>query len=335
MGKTLLTGATGFLGTQLLNRLQKRLGSDLRILVRSEGAALGDRDVEIVQGSILSPEKVEAASKGVERIFHLAGRVSRNPGDARDLYDLHVKGTKHLLVAAIKAGVERIVMVSTSGTIAVTEDGRVIPDENWPRPVKLIGGWPYYMSKLYQEEEAERVLKASSGGPELVIVHPSLLLGPGDDRLSGTADVLKFLARDIPIVPPGGINFVDVRDAAAAVESAMEQGSAGEHYLLGGPNWTMAYFFERLERLTKVKGPRLKLPDQLYNWSSKAVDNFYRQIDKAPPVDGITAEMGRRFWYCDSSKAERELGFEARDPYETLYDTVAYIEERFLREVRV
>ncbi len=331
MGKTLVTGATGFLGTHLLDRLQERSGSDLRVLARSEEVALGERGVEIVQGSILSPESVEAASSSVERIFHLAGRVSREPDHARDLYDLHVVGTKHLLIAAIEAGVERIVLVSTSGTIAVTEDGRDIPDETGPRPVKLIGGWPYYTSKLYQEEEAERACKAG-GGPELVIVHPSLLLGPGDDRLSSTEDVLKFLAGDIPVVPPGGINFVDVRDAAAAVEAAMERGRAGEHYLVGGPNWTMAYFFERLERLTKVKGPRLKLSNELYDWSSKALDAFYRQIDKAPPVDRIGAEMARRFWYCDSSKAERELGFEARDPYETLYDTVAYIKKQFLGE---
>ncbi len=297
------------------------------MLVRASRLTGSAADVESVEGSVLDAEAVEKAVDGVEQIYHLAGKVSRNPDDVRELYRVHVEGTTTLCRAAKSAGVKRIVLASTSGTIAVTDNGKTVPDETARPPLELIGGWPYYTSKLYQEEAARRECE---GGPELVVLNPSLLLGPGDKKLSSTEDVLRFLARDVPVIPPGGVNFVDVRDVAETLRSAMEKGQPGERYLLGGPNWTFKVFFERLERISKVKGPRVKLPESMYSLAGMAVDAFYRQLDKAPPVDRISAEMGQRFWYLHAGKAERELGFRARDPYETLHETVAYINKEIL-----
>lgn len=328
-GKLLVTGATGFLGTHLVERLLAAESARLRVLARASVPGLEERGVEVVRGSILDESACSSALEGVEAVYHLAGKVSRNPDDGPELYKVHVQGTAILCQAAKKAGVERIVLASTSGTVAVTEDGETIPDESFPPPLKLIGKWPYYTSKLYQEETARRECQ---GGPDLLIVSPSLLLGPGDKRLSSTEDVLKLLASEIPVIPPGGVNFVDVRDAAAAFESALSRGRAGERYLLGGPNWTFETFFAKLARVGGVKGPRIKLPDRIYSFAGKAVDAFYRQWDRTPPVDRVSVEMAERFWWLDPSKAERELGFEARDPYETLYETVAYIKKEFLSQ---
>ncbi len=328
-GKLLVTGASGFLGTHLVETLLPGASSRLRVLARTPTPELQEREVEVAEGSILDESAVAAALEGVEAVYHLAGQVSRNPDDGPELYKVHVQGTAILCRAAKKAGVERIVLASTSGTIAVTEDGETIPDESFPPPLKLIGKWPYYTSKLYQEETARRECQ---GGPDLVILNPSLLLGPGDKRLSSTEDVLRLLASEIPVVPPGGMNFVDVRDAAAAFESALSRGRAGERYLLGGPNWTFERFFAKLSRIGGVKGPRLKLPERMYSFAGKAVEAFYRQWDRTPPVDRVSVEMAERFWWLDPSKAERELGFLARDPYDTLYDTVAYIKKEFLSQ---
>jgi dihydroflavonol-4-reductase len=328
-GGILVTGATGFLGTHLTERLLERKGARLKALARASRPELRARGVDVVEGSILDPLACASAVEGVSAIFHLAGQVSRNPDDSALLYEVHVRGTAVLCDAAKKAGVERIVLASTSGTIAVRENGDTVPDETFPPPLKLIGRWPYYTSKLFQEETARRECQ---GGPELVILNPSLLLGPGDRKLSSTEDVLKLLASEIPVVPPGGVNFVDVRDAALAFESALSRGRAGERYLLGGPNWTFDTFFARLSRIGGVRGPRVKLPDKIYSLAGKAVDAFYRQWDRTPPVDRTSVEMGQRFWWLDSTKAQRELGFSARDPYETLYDTVAYVKKEFLSQ---
>jgi dihydroflavonol-4-reductase len=219
-------------------------------------------------------------------------------------------------------------MASTSGTIAVTEDGEALPDEDWPQPMDIISRWPYYISKFYQERAAQENFKGE--GQRLVIMNPSLLLGPGDDRLSSTKLVLDFMGRKIASTPTGGLNFVDVRDAAHAFRAAMASGRNGERYLLGAANWTFEKFFGRLERLTKINGPRLSLPSALAVKGSKMVHALYRHWNLAPPVEPGAVEMAEYFWYFDHSKAERELGFVPRDPGETLNDTVSYLRNHFL-----
>jgi dihydroflavonol-4-reductase len=139
--------------------------------------------------------------------------------------------------------------------------------------------------------------------------------------------VRKFIKKKIPVVPEGGINFVDARDAALATAAALERGRPGERYLLGGPNWTMKEFFARLGRVANVAPPRLKLPAKVNRWGAALVEEIYRHRGKEPPVDRISVEMAEHFWWIDSSKAERELGFAARDPQLTLVDTVAYLRQ--------
>ena len=325
--KTLVTGGTGFLGRNLLEHLLEKGEKQLRVLTTSPPDWLQSLDVEIVEGSVTSPEIMKVAVEGVQQIYHLAGRVSRNDDDKREMFSVHIDGTRILCEAAVTAGVRRIVMASSSGTIAITEDGFEIPNEEWPTPIDIISKFPYYASKLYQEKTATQICKDHI---ELVILNPSLLLGPGDDRLSSTQDVLKFLAGDIPATPPGGINFVDVRDVAPAFRNAMKRGIPANRYLLTGPNWTMERFFGHLERVSKVSAPKFKVPQKLHAVSSKIVEGVYKTLGKTPPVDPISMEMSRYYWYADSSKAKAELGFVPRDPQETLFDTVQYLRSHFL-----
>jgi dihydroflavonol-4-reductase len=233
-----------------------------------------------------------------------------------------------LCEAARSAGVKSMVLVSTSGTIAVTADGEVVPDEEWPQPLDIVSRWPYYASKIYQERAA--LEHFSGAGRRLVIVNPSLLLGPGDDRLSSTKVVLDFLSRKIASVPKGGLSFVDARDVARTLVAAMGRGAHGERYLLGAANWTFEEFFGRLERLTKVSGPRLALPSKLTLAGARGLHALYRHWKLAPPVEPAEIEMADHFWYLDSTKAARELGFAPRDPALTLHDTVNYVRENFL-----
>jgi dihydroflavonol-4-reductase len=325
---TLVTGGTGFLGSHLVRLLVDEGVKPLRVLTTSAPAWLEELGVETVEGSITSPETVARAVEGVGEIYHLAGKVSRAEEGAHEMYRLHVEGTRVLCEAARTSGVRSIVMASSSGTIAVTEDGEVVPDEDWPTPLDIISRWPYYASKLYQERVA---LENFSGkNQRLVILNPSLLLGPGDERLSSTKVVLDFLARKIPTVPKGGLNFVDARDTARAFYSAMQNGNHGERYLLGAANWTFEKFFGRLERITKVSAPFISLPSKLAVVGARVFGSLFRQWKLAPPVEPAEIEMAEYFWYFDSSKAAAELGFAPRDPQETLLDTVTYVRENFL-----
>jgi dihydroflavonol-4-reductase len=325
--KILITGATGFLGRHLLEHLLHRGEKQLRVLTTSAPDWLQSCDVEVIEGSITSREILKIALEGVQQVYHLAGRVSRNDEEKRQMYAVHVAGTRILCEGAVASGVRRIVLASSSGTIAVTEDGFEIPNEDWPTPIEIIAKFPYYSSKLYQEKTARAICKDRL---QLVIVNPSLLLGPGDDRLSSTQDVLKFLAGDIPATPPGGINFVDARDVAPALYQAMQRGLPGHRYLLGGPNWTLERFFAHLERVSKVSAPRFKVPAKLHTVSSKLVEGIYKTLGKTPPIEPISMEMSRYYWYADSSKAKEDLDFATRDPQETLHDTVQYLRSHFL-----
>src|ERR1043166_3739455 len=325
---TLITGGTGFLGAHLVRQLVDSGSKDIRVMATSIPEWLTALGVDTFEGSITDDEDVARAVEGVTEIYHLAGKASRDKDDAHEMYKLHVEGTRLLCDAAKSAGAKTMVLASSSGTIAVAEKGDVLVDETYNPPLDIIARWPYYASKAYQEMAA--LERFNGDGLRLVIMNPSLLLGPGDDRLSSTKIVLDFMARKISAVPNGGLNFVDVRDAAQAFRVAMQKGRHGERYLLGAVNWTFVKLFDRLERLTKVASPRLAFPSKFAVAGAQVIDSLFRQWNFTSPVQADEVEMAEYFWYFDSNKARRELEFTSRDPGDTLNDTVQYLRENFL-----
>ncbi|ACG72456.1 NAD-dependent epimerase/dehydratase [Anaeromyxobacter sp. K] len=319
----LVTGGTGFLGAALVPLLA-RAGHRLRLLQRSaapEAEALG---ADVRRAGLEDAEAVRAALDGVDAVFHLAGQVDFDPAEPARLYELHVQGTRRLLEACVAAGVRRVILASTSGTIAVSKEERVATEAD-PYPIAAVAGWPYYLSKIFQEKAALRIHRDT--GLPVVVLNPSLLLGPGDARLSSTDVVFKFLERRIPAMPTGGLSFVDVRDAARAFAAALERGRPGERYLLGGANLTFRDFFGRLERLSGVAAPRVALPGGLNVAGARLLEKLSGWRGAEAPIDAPSVEMGEHFWYCDSRKAEEALGFSARDPQETLFETVRWLEQ--------
>lgn len=327
--KILITGGTGFLGTHVARQMLDTGEKNLRVMASRVPEWMKDAGVEAAEGSVTNTEDVAAAVKNVSAIFHLAGKVSRDNSDAAAMNKIHLEGTRLLCEAAKEAGVKTFVLASSSGTIAVSETDEVV-DETFPQPVEIISRWAYYASKYYQERTA---LENFDGkGLRLVILNPSLLLGPDDERLSSTKPVLDFLGRKIPYCPSGGLNFVDARDAAVAFIAALEKGKHQEKYLLGAANMTFAQFFGRLERLSGVAAPAMKVPKKLAVVGSSLVESVFKNWGRTSPVQSNEVEQAEHFWYFDSSKAMEELGFTARDPQETLQDTINYIRKNFLGE---
>lgn len=313
----LVTGGTGFLGETLVGKLLAA-GHNVRVFSRSEPFWAEDHGASWVKGTVLDGVGLRRAAKGVDTVFHLAGRVlhSRRDGYA-DLRELHVTGTANAVQAAYEAGA-RVVAASTSGTVAVQERPDGPTGDDAPYATHLVRRWPYYLTKI----EAEHALfdRAAALDVEVVAMRPSLLLGPGDRRLSSTRIVADFVEGKIPVVPSGGLNAVDVRDVADAFVAAMEHPSPRTSYLLGASNLRFSELFAALERLSGVKAPRLRLPYGLLRTGAALAT---AALHEASPADPVEIEMTRRFWYLDAAAARADLGFAPRPLDETLADTLA------------
>lgn len=327
--KILITGGTGFLGTHIVRQMLNAGEKNLRVMASRVPGWMKDLGVEAAEGSVTNRDDVAAACGNASAIFHLAGKVSRDNSDAAAMNKVHLEGTRLLCEAAKDAGVLTMVLASSSGTIAVSEDEQIF-DETYPQPIDIISRWAYYASKYYQERAA--LENFDGDGRRLVIMNPSLLLGPDDERLSSTKPVLDLLGRKIPYCPSGGLSFVDARDAAAAFIAALEKGKHQEKYLLGSANMTFEQFFGRLERLSGVAAPKLRVPKALAVAGSGMISSFYKNWGKTSPVAPNEVEQAEHFWYFDSAKAEQELGFAPRDSQETLQDTITYLRKNFLGE---
>jgi dihydroflavonol-4-reductase len=327
--KILITGGTGFLGAHIVRQFLDAGEKELRVMASHVPEWMKDAGVEAAEGSVTDPDAVARSVKDVSAIFHLAGKVSRENEDAAEMNKIHLEGTRLVCEAAKISGVKTMVLASSSGTIAVSEDEQIF-DETFPPPVDIISRWAYYSSKYFQERTA--LQNFDGDGRRLVIMNPSLLLGPEDDRLSSTKPVLDFLGRKIPYCPSGGLSFVDARDAAAAFISALEKGRHQEKYLLGAANMTFQEFFGRLERLSGVSAPRLRVPKKLAMGGANLISSVFANWGKPSPVSSKEVEQAEYFWYFDSSKAEEDLGFESRDPQETLQDTISYLRMNLLGE---
>ena len=319
----LVTGGTGFLGSALLPLLA-RDGHRVRVLARRDAPAARALGCEVVTAPMEDRAAVRRALDGVDAIYHLAGHVSFDPQDPAALYRLHVECTRLLLEDALAAGVKRFILASSSGTVAISRHEKMHTERD-EHPIPVAARWPYYLSKIFQEKTALRFHRDS--GLPVVVLNPSLLLGPGDTRLSSTSVVFKFLERRIPAMPTGGISFVDVRDAAEAFAAALTRGSPGERYLLGGANMTFAELFGRLSRISGVAAPALRLPARVNVAGARLLERWHAWRGSEPPVAAEEVAMGEHWFYVDSAKARRELGFAAREPLETLHDTVRWLDE--------
>jgi nucleoside-diphosphate-sugar epimerase len=325
----LVTGATGFLGKHLVELLKpKKRSPRLRVFCRGLSPWEQDPAVEMVHGDIVNRQQVEQAAEGVSEIYHLAGVVSRDAKDQDLLYETHIEGTRNVCEAALKHKVKKVVAVSSSGTIAVGTTPEV-HDESSGYKNEVVGEWPYYLSKIFAEKLA--LDYQARTGLKVIVVNPSLLLGIGDDRNSSTRDVALFLQGEIKAIPKGGLNFVDVRDVAQGLTLAMKSGKPGERYLMGNVNWTFRQLIEKVAEFSGKTPPTMEPPLGVSLWGARALRVIYPLLGKKVELDDASVKMSACYWYCDSTKARNELGFQTRDPEGTLHDTVEDVHLRLYR----
>jgi dihydroflavonol-4-reductase len=326
--KTLVTGATGFLGSHVARALAGR-GEDVRVLVRpsSDLRALEGLDAERFQGDLRSPVSLEGALEGVVRVFHVAADYRLWARDPREIYESNVTGTENLLHAARRAGVEKFVYTSTVATIAVPREG-ALPNERTQSSVNEMIG--HYKRSKFQAEQC--ALSAAKEGLPVVIVNPTTPVGPGDWKPTPTGKIIvDFLNGRMPGYVETGLNFVPVEDCARGHLLAAERGHVGERYILGGRNLTLKEMLDMLSSVSGHPAPRWKIPYAVAYAAGCVDSGVSRMLGREPqiPLEGV--RMARHKMFVDSSRAEREIGFApgpigaALERAVTWYETNGYI----------
>jgi dihydroflavonol-4-reductase len=305
--KTLVTGATGFVGSHVAGRLLSA-GHSVRILARreSDARALRGMDVERVEGDLRDSASLDRALTSIAWVFHVAADYrlwSRHP---EEIYWSNVTGTRNLLEAARRANVERFIYTGTVATVAV--DRPSLPNESTNSTLDEMVGH-YKRSKWLAEQEA---LKAAQSGLPVVIAMPTTPVGPGDWKPTPTGKIIvDFLTRKMPGYVETGLNFVAVEDVAAGHLLVAEKGRIGERYLLGAENLTLKQMLDTLAEITGIPAPRLKIPHSVALGYAYAENTISRILGREPqiPVEGV--KIARHNMFVDCSKAIRELGFAA------------------------
>lgn len=313
MGKTLVTGATGFIGSHVARLLADR-GDDLRLAVQDESddELIRDLDAERVACNVLDRRAVRRSLKGVDRVFHAAGVTSVRGSDRELLFEVNVGGTKTVLEECLRADVERVVYTSSAAAVGHAEPGRTADEEQLFTAGNL--GIPYVNSVHEAEVEAMRL--AARGLP-VVCVNPGVCFGAGDVHLASTRLVRSFLLGRLPLYTDGAICVVDVRDVAEGHLLADQRGKVAERYILGGRNFTFDRLFADLGRLSGVEPP-VKVPAGLARVAAGALGTA------RGPLTPDEVQAAGHWWTYRSTKAKRELRWKPRPHEETLEATVGW-----------
>lgn len=303
---TLVTGATGFVGSHIAKQVAKT-GERVRVLLRptSRRDALEGVAVEFVEGDLRDAASLARAMQGVERVFHVAADYRLWTRRPEELYESNVEGTRALLESARRSGVKRIVYTSTVATIAVPRGSELPNEETRAELREMIGH--YKRSKFMAEQEAR---KAAADGIPVVIVNPTAPIGPGDWKPTPTGKiVVDFLNGRMPAYVDTGLNLVAVEDVAAGHLLAAEKGRIGERYILGARNMTLKQILDALAAITGKAAPRMRLPHAVA-MAAGYVDQVYSRLagrEPRIPVEGV--KMSRHRMFVSSDKAARELGY--------------------------
>jgi dihydroflavonol-4-reductase len=303
---TLVTGAAGFLGSHVARQLVAR-GESVRVLMRasSSNRAISDLSLEYVTGDLRDAASLDRAMAGVKRVYHVAADYRLWARRKQDIYDSNVGGTKNLLAAAKRAGVEQLIYTSTVATIAV--DRPELPNEFTDAKLEEMVGH-YKRSKWMAEREA---LQAAKEGLPVIVAMPTTPVGPWDWKPTPTGKIiLDFLNGKMPGYVETGLNFVGVEECAAGHLLAAEKGKVGERYLLGAENLTLKGLLDLLAKITGLRAPGMKIPHGVALGVAYVESAFSRLVGKEPqiPVEGV--KIARHTMFVDASRAQRELGFQ-------------------------
>lgn len=302
-----VTGATGFVGSHVAHALHAA-GADLRLLTRSASrtAHLEGLKAELVPGDLLQPENLRSALSGCDALVHVAADYRLWVRDPDAMYAANVQGTRALLRLAREAGISRVVYTSSVATMGFRSDGAIVDEQSPVTLADMVGH--YKRSKFLAEQEA---MQAARAGQSVIILNPTTPIGANDAKPTPTGRiVVDFLNRRFPAYVDTGLNLVDVRQVAGMHVAALERGTPGERYILGGENLTLKQILDRMAGITGLPSPSARVPHAIA-MTFAFFDEWIagRMLGKEPRATVEAVRMGRKKMFASSARAERELGY--------------------------
>lgn len=322
----LVTGGTGFIGSHVVQQLRAR-GRRVRIL--DPCAPSDDIDgVEFIQGSITDESILRKSMAGASRVFHLAARAELWLPDREEFLRVNHAGTRNVLRAAAELGVETVIHCSTEAVLAGAAGTGGMVDED-ARPALSAMPGPYPRAKLLAEREA---FAAAEGGQRVVVVAPTVPIGPGDRHLTPPARMLLgFLNDEYPAYLETVLNLVDVRDVAAGHIQAAEYGRSGRRYLLAGVNLPLSTLLAQLETLSGLPMTRRRIPYPVAHAAAWVGEWLADHLTHRPPTAPLTGvRLARAAARFDNHRARAELGVHFRPVEETLRAAITDYQARGL-----
>ncbi len=323
--KIFITGATGYIGTNLALRLANS-GHIVHALYRSlaKTSQLKHKNIKLFHGNISDIESLERAMQSCEYVYHVAGFAQAWAKNPKTFYDLNVLGSLNVVNTANKLGVKKIVFTSTAGVFGPSTNGTI--NEESKRAVNFFT--EYESSKSKAEE---KLLELVSKGQNIVIVNPTRVYGPGLLSVSNsvTKMIKLYIEGKFHIIPGNGKsigNYVFIDDVVEGHILAMEKGKPGEKYILGGTNASYNEFFETLINVSQKKYFLFKLPLFFMVATSNLMILMPKLFGK-PPL--ITPAIVRRLlynWYVTSNKAVNKLGYKITPLAEGMKKTLNWLE---------
>ncbi len=320
-GPTLVTGATGFVGSAVARALLAK-GHTLRLLVRPGGnrANIAGLPAELAEGDLKDPASLQRAAAGCRYVVHVAADYRLWVPDPDAMNRANVEGTRALLLAAQAAGAERIVYCSSVAALGLIGDGTPA-DETTPNQLdKVIGT---YKRSKYLAEQAVLALVRDHRVPA-VIVNPTAPVGPRDIKPTPTGKMIADAAAGrMPAYVDTGLNVAHVDDVAAGHVLALERGQVGEVYILGGEDLSMAALLALVAELSGRPAPKIRLPHAALYPVALACEALAR-FGVEPIVTRDVLAMARKKMFFSSAKARAALGYTARPAREAVADAIAW-----------
>ncbi len=324
-GLTLVTGATGFVGSAVARVLLAR-GHRLRLLVRegSDRSNIAGLPAEIVVGDLKDTASLECAVAGCDKVAHVAADYRLWVPDPAAMNAANVAGTRALLLAAHRAGAARMVYCSSVAALGLVGDGTPGTEDTPVSLDKVIGT---YKQSKYLAEQA--VLELAREGVPVVVVNPSAPVGPRDIKPTPTGKMIADTAAGrMPAYVDTGLNVVHVDDVAEGHALALERGRVGERYILGGEDFSMAELLALVARIAGRKPPRVRLPHAALYPVALASEGLARAFGIEPVGTRDILAMARKKMFFSSAKARAELGYAPRPAAEAVRDAVAWFRAR-------